>query len=41
MTTSALQQPLKQLLLQYQQQGKLKQALSQSKRAPIIEQFGQ
>jgi hypothetical protein len=41
MTASALQPPLRQLLLQYQQQGKLKQALFQSKHAPIIEQFGQ
>ncbi|MDW6092815.1 DUF2927 domain-containing protein [Vibrio rhizosphaerae] len=39
MSAAALQHPLKQLLLRYQQQGKLKQALYQSKHAPLIEQF--
>ncbi|KUI99349.1 DUF2927 domain-containing protein [Vibrio sp. MEBiC08052] len=40
MNASVLQHSLKPLLLQYQQQGKLKQALYQSQHAPIIEQFG-
>ncbi|WNJ95289.1 DUF2927 domain-containing protein [Vibrio ruber] len=40
MSPSVLQPLLQQLLLQYQQQGKLKQALYQSRHAPIVEQFG-
>ncbi|MDW6003824.1 DUF2927 domain-containing protein [Vibrio mangrovi] len=40
MNQKSLEPLLKQLLEQYQQQGKLKQALYQSRHAPLVEQFG-